>query len=492
MKEKNLKENIFKGLFWKFAERIMAQGVSFFISVILARILLPEEYGLVSLIMVFITIANVFVSNGFGEALIQKSDADETDFCTIFYCSFIVSLLLYLLLFIFSNKVAEFYENDQLVWVLRILALKLPLSSINTIQQAYVSRKMLFKKFFYSTLGGTILSGIIGIYMAYYGFGVWALVAQYLINSLVDTIILFITVDWHPQLKFSFNSAKQLMSFGWKLTAAQLINTGYSQLRSLLIGKVYSSSDLAYYNRGNQFPQLFISNIDTSINGVLFPALAKCNSNIMQVKKFTRKSMRTTAYIIFPLMVGLGMVAETLISLILTDKWLECIPYLRWGCIYFAMQPIQTANWQAIKALGRSDICFKYEIVKKSIGIIVLIITLNINVYAVAAANGIMGIVMAMINMYPNQKLINYRYKEQFKDLIPSLVASLIMGGVVACINLVPIAHGLKLIVQIIVGIVSYIQISIILNIEEYYIIKDIIIKKIPKNIENKLKITTK
>ena len=212
----------------------------------------------------------------------------------------------------------------------------------------------------------------------------------------------------------------------------------------------------------------------------------------MQVKKFTRKSMRTTAYIIFPLMVGLGMVAETLISLILTDKWLECIPYLRWGCIYFAMQPIQTANWQAIKALGRSDICFKYEIVKKSIGIIVLIITLNINVYAVAAANGIMGIVMAMINMYPNQKLINYRYKEQFKDLIPSLVASLIMGGVVACINLVPIAHGLKLIVQIIVGIVSYIQISIILNIEEYYIIKDIIIKKIPKNIENKLKITTK
>lgn len=477
MERKSLKAKIFGGLFWRFTERIIAQGMSFLISIILARILLPEEYGIVALVLVFIAMANVFVTNGFGESLVQKKDSDETDFSTIFYCSLILSIGLYLLIFISAPAIGAFYKNEQLIGVLRVLAFLLPIASINTIQQAYISKHMVFRKSFFSTLTGTLLSGGLGIWMAYYGFGIWSLVGQYLLYSVVETTVLFFTVDWRPKLKFSINSARTLISFGWKLTAAQLINTGYAQLRTLLIGKVYSTTDLAYYNRGNQFPQLFITNVDSSISSVLFPAMANCNSDISEVKRLTRKSMRITAYVIFPLMTGLAAVAEPLVSLLLTDKWLFCVPFLKWGCLYFAMQPIQTANWQAIKALGRSDICFKYEVIKKSLGVLLLIATLKISLYAVAVTNGFMGVLMALINMYPNQKLINYRYLEQFKDLLPSLIVSGIMGVCVSTLKLLPISSGFLLIMQIVIGIISYVLLSQILKIEEYQTLKKLVSK---------------
>lgn len=482
MEKGSLKNKIINGFFWKFSERVIAQGISFLISVVLARILLPEEYGIIALVLVFITLANVFVSNGFGESLIQKKDADETDFSTIFYCSLVVSLGLYLLLFISAPVIGNFYESNQLTGVIRVLAILLPIASVNTIQQAYVSKHMIFKKFFISTLWGTLLSGVVGIWMAYHGFGIWSLVGQNLLYSIVETIVLFVTVKWRPQLKFSMSSAKKLISFSWKLTAAQLINTGYAQLRSLLIGKVYTASDLAYYNRGNQFPQLFIASIDSAIGSILFPAMANFNSDVSEVKRLTRQSMRTTAYIIFPLMVGLAAVAEPLISSVLTDKWLFCVPYLKWGCLYFAMQPIQTANWQAIKALGRSDVCFKYEIIKKFLGILLLVATIKISVYAVAITDGFMGVLMALINMYPNQKLINYHYSEQFKDLLPSLFAALLMGICVSSMKLVPVSNNLLLIIQVVIGIASYILLSLILKIEEFQVLKRIVVKIFVKN----------
>ncbi|MED4156815.1 lipopolysaccharide biosynthesis protein [Priestia aryabhattai] len=477
MERKSLKARIFGGVFWKFTEKTISQGMSFLISIILARILLPEEYGIVAIVLVFITMANVFVTNGFGESLVQKKDADETDFSTIFYCSLILSMVLYLLIFISAPAIAAFYKNEQLTGVLRVLAILLPVGSINTIQQAYISKHMVFRKSFFSTLIGTLLSGGMGIWMAYQGFGIWSLVGQYLLYSIVETTVLFFIVDWRPKFKFSVNSAKALIGFGWKLTAAQLINTGYAQLRTLLIGKVYSATDLAYYNRGNQFPQLFITNVDSSISSVLFPAMSNCNSDVSEVKRLTRKSMRITAYVIFPLMAGLAAVAEPLVSLLLTDKWLFCVPFLKWGCLYFAMQPIQTANWQAIKALGRSDICFKYEVIKKLLGILLLIFTLKISVYAVAVTNGIMGILMALINMYPNQKLINYRYVEQFKDLLPSLLAAGLMGICVSFLKFTSISSGLLLIMQTVTGIVSYIFLSRILKIEEYQILRKLLLK---------------
>lgn len=477
----SIKVKIFNGLFWKFMERVSAQGISFVLSIILARILMPEDYGVIAFVMVFINIANVFISNGLGESLIQKTTADDKDFSTVFYCSIIISLILYTIIYLASPLIANFYGNNNLIMIVRILSFKLILSSINTVQHAYVAKNMIFKKFFFSTIGGTILSGIIGIALAYNGFGVWALVAQYLINSTVDTVILFITVPWKPRFLFSLNSAKELIGFGWKLTVASLINEFYNQLRSLVIGKKYTSSDLAFYNRGNNFPSLIITNIDTSISSVMFPAMSKSNYSVEKVKELTKKSLRLTSFIIFPLMAGMVATSKQIVLILLTDKWIECVPYLQYACIYYATQPIQTANWQAIKSLGRSDICLKYELIKKIIGIALIIISMNISVDAIGVTNAIMGIIMMLINMIPNVKLLNYGFKEQFKDFSSTIFASIIMGILVYIIGYMNINIYAVLFSQIVVGIIIYLSMVKILKVEEYYyIIK--IVEKIKKN----------
>ena len=249
--------------------------------------------------------------------------------------------------------------------LLRVLALKIPISSVSTIQHAYVSKHMIFKKFFFSTLGGTIISGIVGIVMAFTGCGPWALVGQYLTNTIIDTLVLFVTVPWRPKWIFNISSAKSLISYGWKLTISSLINEVYGEMRSLIIGKVYSSADLAFYNRGNQFPSLIITNIDTAIGKVVFPAMTKVASKEERLKQISRRAMKTTSYVIFPMMVGLMFIGESLIDVLLGEKWLVCVPFLQCGCLYYMCQPIQTTNWQIIKAVGRSDLCLKLEIIKK-------------------------------------------------------------------------------------------------------------------------------
>lgn len=468
VKKENIKSQIISGLFWRFGEGIVAQGVSFFVSLILARLLMPEEYGVVALVLVFINLANVFVSNGLGESLIQKKDSDETDFSTMFYCSFGFSILIYIILFFCAPTISCFYENNQLVWVLRILSLQLPLSSIRTIQQAYVSKHMMFKKFFYSTIGGTLISGIVGIYMAYNGLGVWALVAQYLVNSVIDMIILFFTVKWIPTLKFSTKSAKQLTNYGWKLVLSQFINTLYSELRSLFIGKVYTTSDLAVYNKGNQFPSLLITNINSSISSVLFPAMSRKSDDREKLKELTRSSIKLISYVLFPMLTGLMVVAEPLIRLLLTENWLSCVPFLQISCIYWMFQPSQTANVQAIKAIGRSDICLKLEIIKKIIGVVLLLITINISVYAVVVSNAIFAGISALINIIPNKRLIGYGIKEQAYDLMPSFILSI---GMAICI-LPIIKFGfndiITILMQIVLGCIIYICGSLLFKIDSF------------------------
>ena len=335
-----LKKQIISGLFWKFGERILAQGVSFVVSLVLARMLLPEEYGSIALVLVFINLANVFVSNGLGETLIQKPDAKQSDFSTMFFCSLFLSILLYAFLFCSAPFIARFYNNEQLILVLRVLGLQVPLSSVNTIQQAYVSKHMMFRKFFYSTVGGTLISGFIGIVLAYNGAGIWALVIQYMTNTFINTFILFITVKWYPTFEFDKNSAKTLFSFGWKLVAAQFMNQVYVELKNLFIGKIYTPADLASYNKGEQFPSVLVMNINSAISS---------------------QSIMMSSYVVFPIITGLIIVAEPMIRLLLTDRWISCVPFLKISCLFWMFQPSQTANVQAIKAAGRSDIsrCYK-------------------------------------------------------------------------------------------------------------------------------------
>ena len=458
--ENNLKNKVMGNMVWRLAERYGAQIVQFIVSIVLARILLPEIYGTIALITVFITILQVFIDSGFGNALIQKKDADDLDFSTVFYFNIILCGILYIAIFFLAPVIANFYENVNLTPVIRVLSLSLVFSSLKNVQQAYVSRNMQFKKFFFATLFGTIISAVVGILMAYRGFGVWAIVAQNLTNLALDTLILWIIVKWRPKLMFSFERLKQLFSFGWKLLVSALLEGIYSNSRQLVIGKKYSSEDLAYYNKGNQFPNLIVTNINSSIDSVLLPTMSREQDDKLRVKQMTRKAIQMSSYIIAPMMIGLAVVSESVVRLILTDKWLFAVPFMQIFCLDYMFYPIHTSNLNAMKAIGRSDLFLKLEIVKKIVGISILLGTMWFGATAIALGLLIGSLISTFINAFPNRKLLNYGYFEQMKDMIPNILTAGFMGLVVWCLGFIPINYIALLFIQIIIGIIIYILLS--------------------------------
>lgn len=475
--EKATKKQVVSGFFWRFGERIAAQGVSFIVQLVLARILMPTDYGTVALIVVITNILQVFVDSGMGNALIQKQDADEVDFSTAFYFNVVVCVIIYVILFLISPLISNFYNKPEMTAMLRVAGITILVSGLKNIQQAYVSRNLIFKKFFFSTIIGTLISAVVGIYLAIKGFGAWALIAQTLTNTCIDTLVLWITVKWRPVLKFSFIKFKQLFSFGWKLLVSSLLDTIYSNLRQLIIGKLYSSSELAFYNRGKQFPELATTNIDTSINSVLLPTMSRVQDDKIELKKMTRRAIRISSYIMWPVMIGLMATANSLVKLILTDKWLPLVPYMRIFCLSFAIWPIHTTNLNAINAMGRSDIFLKLEIVKKIIGMIVLVTTMWFGPIVMAWSMCFTGFISMFINSYPNRKLMNYKYIEQIKDIIPDIIISAIMGIIVFSIEFLHLSTIITLLIQIFVGVVVYIALSKITKNESFDYIYSYIVK---------------
>lgn len=449
--------HIISGLFWRFGERICAQGISFVISLILARLLTPNDYGTVSILLIFIDLANVFVVSSFGVALVQKQEADNIDFSSVFYFNIFFSIFIYLVLYACSPMIESFYEIQGLASLLRLLSLKLILSGVNSVQQAYVQRHMMFKKFFFSTLIGTLISAAVGIIMAFAGYGPLALVCQYLTNSLIDTIVLWFTVKWRPNLVFSIQRLKPLIGYGWKILVTGLIGTFYTNLRSFVIGKIYSTDDLAYYNQGQKFPQLLVTNINTAIDSVMLPAMSRVQDERQVLKGIVRNSISFASLIMWPLMIGLLTVSKNLIILLLTEKWLPCLPFMWLACLQYALEPVQTTNLQAIKAIGRSDITLKMEIVKKGYGILILLVTMKYGVYAIALGAVSQTVVATICNTYPNRQLLGYRYREQLQDLFPAVWMSLVMGGVVALVGKLPLSPFILLVLQVVTGIVVYI-----------------------------------
>ena len=459
--------------FWRLAERCGAQVVSMVVSVVLARLLSPEDYGTVALITVFTTILQVFIDSGLGSALIQKKDADDLDFSSVFYFNIVLCLFLYLGMFLAAPLIAAFYDDASLVPLVRALSLTLVISGVKNIQQSYVSRKMLFKRFFFSTLGGTIASAFLGIGMAYRGYGVWALVAQQLCNASIDTLILWLTVRWRPKKMFSWQRLKGLLSYGWKLLASSLLGTVYNNLCNLVIGKMYSSADLAYYNQGDKFPQLIINNINTSIDSVLLPVMSSVQDDRERVKNMTRRAIKTSIYIMAPLMMGLAFCAEPIVKLVLTDKWLPCVPYLRIFCITYMFWPIHTANLNAIKAMGRSDIFLKLEIIKKIMGLVLLLITMRISVLAMAYSMIVSSILSQIINSWPNRALLHYSYLDQLRDILPSIFLAVGMGACVWLTSLVGLSAMVTLLIQIPLGAILYLLGSALFKLESYEYVKE-------------------
>lgn len=461
-------QNTISNLLWRFAERCGAQAVSFLVSIILARLLAPEAYGTIALAMVFINILQVFVDNGMGTALIQKKDADDLDFSSVFYFNIAACLVLYAGLFLAAPSIAQFYGDPALTALVRALSLTVVVSGVRNIQQSYVSRHLLFKRFFFSTIGSTLASAVVGIAMAYAGFGVWALVGQSLSNVVTGTIILWATVPWRPRWMFSWQRLKGLLSFGWKLLVSSLLDTGYNNLRSLIIGKLYSSADLAYYNQGDKLPNLVITNINTSIDSVLLPTMANEQDDPARVRSMTRRAIKTSTYVMAPLMMGLAACAEPLIRLILTEKWLPCVPYLRIFCITYMFWPIHTANLNAIKALGRSDLFLKLEIAKKIVGLTILLCTMRHGVMAMAYSLLLSSVLGQIINSWPNRKLLRYHYLNQLADILPALLLACAMGLAVYCIQFLGWGDLPTLCVQVPVGAALYLAGSALLRLESF------------------------
>lgn len=467
------KNTTVKNFIWRFAERCGAQLVTFVVSIVLARILSPDDYGTVALVTVFTTILQVFVDSGLGVALIQKKNADDLDFSSVFYFNFVVCIVLYAGMFFAAPIIASFYNDLTLIPIIRVISLTIVISGIKGIQQSFVSRNMLFKRFFFSTLGGTIFSAILGVAMAYAGCGVWAIVAQQLSNTAIDTLILWLTVKWRPKKMFSWERLKTLFSFGWKLLISSLLDTGYSNLRSLVIGKMYSPSDLAYYNQGDKLPSIVITNINTSIASVLLPTLSSKQDDRKQLKNMTRRAIKTSTYIIAPLMMGLAFCAPPIVRLILTEKWVPCVPYLRIFCITYMFYPIHTANLNAINAMGRSDYFLKLEIAKKVIGMLLLLLTMRISVMAMAYSLLVSMVTSMVINSWPNKKLLKYSFKEQIIDILQNIFIAILMGGVVSTIYIFKLSDVMTLAIQVPLGAIVYIGLSIIFKIEEFQYLKN-------------------
>ena len=464
MKENNIVINFF----WRFAERCGAQFVSFIVSIVLARILAPEDYGTIALVTVFTTILQVFVDSGLGTALIQKKDADDLDFSSVFYFNFIICLILYVGIFIAAPYIAIFYNDATLIPVIRVLSLTIVISGVKGIQQAYVSRNMLFKKFFFSTIGGTIFSAFLGVGMACAGFGVWALVAQQLSNTTIDKLILWITVKWRPKKKFSWNRLKELLTFGWKLLVSSLLDTAYNNLRNLIIGKMYSSADLAFYNQGDKFPKVIVTNINTSIDSVLLPTMSNAQDDREHVKQMTRRAIKTSTYVMAPLMMWLAFCAEPIVRIVLTEKWLSCVPFLRIFCITYMFWPVHTANLNAINAMGRSDWFLRLEIVKKIVGMTILLTTMWFGVMAMAYSLLLSSVLSQIINSWPNRKLLDYGYLEQVRDFAPGILLAVGMGTCVYFIGFLSLPTIVTLLIQIIGGAAIYIGVSALLKLEEF------------------------
>lgn len=464
MKETTTRKNVLSGLVWKLLERGGDQVIQFVIQLMLARLLLPEDYGLIALIAIFIALANVFIQTGFTTALIQAKEIDELDYASAFYFSSFLTVLLYVLLFLTAPVIAGFYGKLELVPVIRVLALSLFCGPLNSIQYAIVSRTMQFKKFFFSSLSGTLVSGVVGVYLAYAGFGVWALVGQQLSNVFIDTFVLWFTVSWRPQLVFSFQRIKKLLSFGWKMLTSTLLDTLYTNSYGLVIGKVISPTMLGYYNRANQFPSIIVNNVNNSLSTVLFPVMSASQENKPHIRSMMKRSLEVSSLIIFPLMTGLIICSEELVLALLTDKWLASVPLIRLISLAYAFYPLHITNIVAITSLGKSDLILKLEVIKRVLSLVCLFISIPFGIYVIVAFEPVISIVTFVLNARPNKKLLDYGVKEQLRTISPYLLLSIIMGIVIYPLGYLPLGSLATLILQATTGAAFYFGASLMIK----------------------------
>lgn len=478
--EQSKQPKIVGALIWKLLERFGVQGAQFVLQIVLARILSPDHYGALSLMIIFTTLANVFIQTGFNTALIRGKDVTDEDYSSVFWVTLGIATVLYGIIFACAPWIAVLYKMPEIVTPLRVLALMLLPGAFNSVQLAKVSREMNFRKVFVSNVAGIVIAGGAGIALALMGAGLWALVAQTMLNVFVACVVMFFTVKWRPRLILNLRRVGALFSFGWKILVSGLIETLYQDVRSLVIGVKYDAGTLGYYNRGKNFPQFIITAVSGTVQSVMLPAMAKEQDDKAKVKDIARKSITISSFILFPLMAGLAGVATPLVTLLLTEKWLPCVPYLQIYCFTLAFNPVHMCNLQAINAMGRSDIFLKLEIIKKTIGLTALAIAVFCfhSPIAIAMTGVFTVLISCFINASPNKKLIGYSYFEQMRDLIPSFLAAVVMLGAVLAVQLLNLSLILTLATQVAVGVMVYVGLALVCRLRPMLLLLQLLRKK--------------
>lgn len=472
-----MRNKVVSGMMWLFGERISAQLVSVIVTVILARLLDPEHYGVISIVAVFITFSNVFVTESFSTALIQKKEADDLDFDSAFWLSMATACLLYVVLFFASPIIAAFYEMPQLIAVIRVMAIKLPLAALNSVQRAHLQRNMKFEKFFKVTIGGTIVSAAFGIGAAAAGLGVWALVIQQISNILMGSVLLFVACEWKPRLRFSGIKVKEIWAFGWKVLATQLVISLQDDIRSLIVGKVFGPADLAYYDQGRKYPSLLMTNINTAINKVMLSAYSKEQDDKNRVLAMLRRSVSVGAFFVVPMMLGFAAVAEPFVKIVLTDKWLFCVPFLQIFCVSFITRPLETCCYQALLSIGKSGATLITIVIINVVTLIGVLISVFLfqSVLAIALFTLLATLISLVCWLLFANYYLGYKIKMQLQDFLPALIAGLVMFAGVWAVGQLQINHVVLLVVQIVVGVVLYTGIAAIFKMKSYGYMLDMV-----------------
>lgn len=466
--EQTLKQKSVNGVIWKLLQNSSAQIINFIVSIVLARLLTPGDYGIVAMITVFTSLAMVFINTGFSTAIVQKKNLTDYDKNTIFYSGIVVSIIIYLILYFSAPMIAKFYDEFLLLKLVRAYAVTVIISAFYSVQQALIQREMQFKKSFYISIVGAIVHGIVGILLAYWGYGPWALYYSTVADYMICCIITWYVVGWTPKLIFSSSSLKEMLPFGLKILLTNILNTLFNNISSLAIGKQYSSDQLAFYNKGNQFPALIMQQVDGACIAVMFSSLSKYQDDWETGLRMLRREIKTVMFLCAPLMAGMCAVAEPMILLLLSDKWSGSIVYVRLACILCLFWPLSVKT-HALNAIGKSEVSLRNNMIEKVIAIIGLMLTFRINVKAIVVSSIITSLVGACITAVACKKYLDYRYLDQVKDVLHSVVLATIMGIIVYVVpNFIELGLISMLICQVLFGTALYTILSYLFNRENY------------------------
>lgn len=470
MASKLTKYSLLSSFVWKFLERGGKQIASLVVQIVLARLLAPEQFGALAIMLVFINVGNVFVQSGLNTALIQSRKIDDADCCTVFWLSIGIALFLYVIIFIASPFIAAFYGMYDLLFPLRVLSIILFITPLNSIQTALVQRDFEFKSLFHATMFSLVISSTLGIGLALGGFGLWALVAQQLSFQIFNCIALFVQLKWLPRFVFSLDKAKRLFSFGWKILVSGILDQGYQSLSDLIIGKQFSAYSLGLVSQGKKYPQALGSLLDGAIQPVMLSAVAHVQDDIDKVKRLVRRALKTSTYLILPCMTLFAVVAEPVVRLLLGEQWIAAVPFLQMYCFNYALLPIHTSNLQALNGMGRSDLFLKLEVIKKVYGVFFIIIGAFIfnNVYILVASYMVSSIISTFVNAWPNRKVIGYSYIEQIKDVFPAFVLVAVSAGFAIPVGMFPLPDIVIVLLQAVVMVAVYLGLSKLFKVEAF------------------------